>query len=70
MTVLDSSALLAFARREPGAEVVAQAFAVGHVSAVNVSEFVQKLNQYGDDGERGAVGARGVGYDPPRGEPK
>lgn len=52
MIVFDSSALLAFARQEPGAAVVGQGLGSGHVSTVNVSEFVQKLNQYGDDGPR------------------
>ena len=50
MTVFDASALLALARREPGAAIVAQKLSKGHVSAVNASEFVQKVRQYGDDG--------------------
>jgi PIN domain nuclease of toxin-antitoxin system len=52
MTVFDSSALLALARQEPGAAVVGQRLGSGHVSAANASEFIQKLNQYGDDGEK------------------
>ena len=52
MTVLDSSALLAFARQEPGAQIVGLKLSSGHVNAVNASEFVQKLDQYGDDGPR------------------
>ena len=61
MTVLDSSALLAFARREPGANVVAERLSSGQVSAVNVSEFVQKLAQYGDDGVRAFAALEGLG---------
>ena len=50
MTVFDASALLALTRQEPGAAVVAQKLSRGHISAVNASEFVQKIKQYGDDG--------------------
>lgn len=52
MIVFDSSALLAFSRQEPGAQRVATHLLDGQVSAVNASEFVQKLDQYGDDGAR------------------
>lgn len=52
MIVFDSSALLALSRQEPGAQIVASNLSSGHVSAVNASEFVQKLDQYGDDGPR------------------
>ena len=61
MIVFDSSALLALARRESGAQVVSQNLSSGHVSAVNASEFVQKLNQYGDDGERAFRALTGLG---------
>ena len=50
MSVFDASALLALARQEPGAAIVAQKLSTGHVSAINASEFVQKIRQYGDDG--------------------
>ena len=61
MTVLDSSALLAFTSREPGAQVVARSLGSGHVSAVNASEFIQKLDQYGDDGPRALEVLEGLG---------
>lgn len=50
MIVLDSSALLALARQETGSSIVAQSLSNAHISALNASEFIQKLNQYGDDG--------------------
>ncbi len=52
MTVLDASALIALARQEAGALAVAQKLGSSHVSAANASEFIRKLEQYGDDGER------------------
>ncbi len=61
MIVFDSSALLAFSRQEPGAQVVGQNLSSGHVSAVNASEFVQKLNQYGDNGSRALEVLEGLG---------
>lgn len=61
MTVLDSSALLAFSRQEPGARVVGRSLSSGHVSAVNASEFIQKLEQYGDDGRRALEVLEGLG---------
>lgn len=61
MTVLDSSALLAFTRREPGAQIVGRSLGSGHVSAVNASEFIQKLDQYGDDGRRALEVLEGLG---------
>ena len=61
MTVFDSSALLAFARQEPGAAGVGTRVSSGHVSAVNASEFVQKLNQYGDDGVLAFLALEGLG---------
>jgi len=59
--VLDSSALLAFSRQEPGAQVVRQSLSSGHVSAANASEFVQKLDQFGDDGPRALEVLEGLG---------
>ena len=61
MTVLDSSALLAFTRQEPGAHIVGLSLSSGHVSAVNASEFIQKLDQYGDDGPRALEVLEGLG---------
>lgn len=61
MIVFDSSALLALARQEPGAAVVAQGLNKGHVSAVNVSEFVQKLEQYGAKGVEAFEMLEGLG---------
>lgn len=50
MMVLDASALIAFVRHEPAAAIVEQHLAAGHVSAVNASEFIQKLDQHGAQG--------------------
>jgi len=46
-TVIDASALLALLNGEPGADVVAQALPGGVISAVNVSEVVAKLTEFG-----------------------
>ena len=45
--VLDSSALLAFLHREPGAEVVAEALDRAVISAVNLAEVATKLTERG-----------------------
>ena len=45
--VLDSSALLAFLHREPGAEVVAEALGRAVISAVNLAEVATKLTERG-----------------------
>lgn len=50
--VLDASALLAWLRAEPGADVVTPYLATASVSAVNVSEVHHKLTQYGVDADR------------------
>lgn len=50
MTVLDASALLALARREPGASSVQTVLASGHISAANASEFLQKMIRWGANG--------------------
>jgi PIN domain nuclease of toxin-antitoxin system len=47
-TVLDASALLAFVRREPGADRVAAAIGTAVVSAVNYAEAASKLLDLGD----------------------
>lgn len=50
MTVIDSSALLAFLQREAGAEVVERALERGAVcGAANWSEVAQKFRQHGRD---------------------
>jgi ribonuclease VapC len=46
-TVIDASALLALLNGEPGADIVAQALPGGVMSAVNVSEVVAKLAEFG-----------------------
>jgi PIN domain nuclease of toxin-antitoxin system len=46
-TVIDASALLVLLNGEPGADIVAQALPGGVMSAVNVSEVVAKLAEFG-----------------------
>ena len=46
-TVIDASALLVLLNGEPGADIVAQALPGGVISAVNVSEVVAKLAEFG-----------------------
>lgn len=62
-SVLDSSAVLAWIRDEPGAATVAALIGEGVVSTVNWSEVAQKLAQHGADAGRtlsrlGALGVR------------
>jgi ribonuclease VapC len=45
--ILDASALLALLNGEPGAEQVASVLAKARISAVNLSEVVAKLSDYG-----------------------
>lgn len=45
--VLDSSAVLAWVRGEPGADLVGERLATAVISAVNWSETVQKFVQHG-----------------------
>jgi ribonuclease VapC len=45
--VLDSSAVIAFLQREPGADVVGKVITRSIVSTVNAAEIVAKLIQYG-----------------------
>jgi ribonuclease VapC len=45
--VLDASALIAFLRKEKGAERVQETLASACISAVNVSETIAKLAEYG-----------------------
>jgi ribonuclease VapC len=49
--VLDASAILAWLREEPGADVVAERVAGSHVCAVNLSEVLQKSLASGADTE-------------------
>jgi ribonuclease VapC len=51
-SVLDSSAVLAFLRREPGADLVEDRLATAAISAANWSETAQKLRQHGADVDR------------------
>ena len=46
---MDASAVLAWLREEPGADVVAERLAGSHVSAVNLSEVLQKSLASGAD---------------------
>ena len=61
MNVFDASVLLALARQENGASRIVAGLSGGHISTVNASEFVQKLNQYGDDGIRALEKLEGLG---------
>lgn len=47
MTVLDASALLAFLKREPGAQIVEQHLPASVCGAANWSEVAQKVRQGG-----------------------
>ena len=53
--MLDASALIAFLRKEKGAERVQEALASACISAVNLSEVVAKLADYGKPVEEIAV---------------
>lgn len=59
--VLDASALLAFVKQEPGAAAVERFLGEGYVSAVNASEFVQKVDQYGGDGAKALATLEALG---------
>ncbi len=50
MIVLDASALIAFARNEQSSIDISNLFLESCVTAINASEFIQKLEQYGVDG--------------------
>lgn len=65
-SVLDSSAVLAWIRDEPGATTVTGLIAEGIVSTVNWSEIAQKLAQHGADAERtlSRLGALGIRVEP------
>ena len=49
MIVLDSSALMAYFRRERGAEIVASVLAEGAISTVNLAEILSKAVELGED---------------------
>lgn len=59
--VLDASAVLAWLRAEPGADVVSPQLAGAVMSAVNWSEIWQKLDQHGVDAERATRRLRTLG---------
>ena len=59
--VMDASALLAWLREEPGADVVADRLAGSHVSAVNLSEVLHKSLASGADAEGLADDLHAVG---------
>ncbi|MDT7628285.1 MAG: hypothetical protein QOI50_215 [Pseudonocardiales bacterium] len=54
--VLDSSAVLAWVRGEPGADLVGERLATAVISAVNWSETVQKFVQHGSPWTARSVG--------------
>ncbi|MGH3873309.1 MAG: type II toxin-antitoxin system VapC family toxin [Pseudonocardiaceae bacterium] len=60
-SVLDSSAVLAWLRGEPGADVVQPLLPAAIMSAVNWSETWQKLRQHGVDADRAASRLRTLG---------
>lgn len=64
--VLDASAVLAWLRAEPGAEVVESYLEAAVISAVNLSEIYQKLAQRGVDADRTLRQLRtlGIGIEP------
>jgi PIN domain nuclease of toxin-antitoxin system len=49
LIVLDTSALISSFRREPGADMVDAAFSECAMSSVNVSEFLSKVSDWGQD---------------------
>ena len=60
--VLDSSAVLADLRGEPGADVVRSVSPASYLSAINLAEVITKLIEAGTPpGEAGAI-AEGLGY--------
>jgi PIN domain nuclease of toxin-antitoxin system len=60
-SVLDSSAVLAWLRSEPGADVVQPLLPAAIMSAVNWSETWQKLRQHGVDADRATSRLRSLG---------
>lgn len=61
--VLDASALIAYFRREPGAERVRALLRDARVSALNWSEVHQKLNAYGQDADNLTAGLLTLGVE-------
>ncbi|MGQ0481735.1 MAG: type II toxin-antitoxin system VapC family toxin [Pseudonocardia sp.] len=59
--VLDSSAVLAWLRGEPGADLVHPLLPTAIVSAANWSEIWQKLDQHGVDADRATHRLRALG---------
>ncbi|WP_082399797.1 type II toxin-antitoxin system VapC family toxin [Pseudonocardia sp. EC080625-04] len=64
--VLDASAVLAWLRAEPGADLVESYLEAAVISAVNLSEIYQKLAQRGVDADRTLRQLRtlGIGVEP------
>ncbi|SFO36038.1 PIN domain nuclease, a component of toxin-antitoxin system (PIN domain) [Pseudonocardia ammonioxydans] len=64
--VLDASAVLAWLRDEPGADVVDAHLSDGVLGAINLSEVHQKLTQHGIDADRtiGQLRTLGVRVEP------
>ena len=50
-SLLDASAIIAWANDEPGGDVVAQYLPGGHVASPTVAELVMKLASWGVDGQ-------------------
>lgn len=61
LAVLDTSAVLAWLRREPGADAVDPLLATAVMSAANWSETWQKLDQHGVDAEKATRRLRTLG---------
>jgi len=59
--VLDTSAVLAWLRREPGSDVVHPLLATAVMSAANWSETWQKLDQHGADADKATNRLRALG---------
>jgi PIN domain nuclease of toxin-antitoxin system len=58
--VLDASALIAFLRAEPGADIVEKALSGAVISAVNYSEVLKKTIERGGTGDAAASFVRGL----------
>jgi PIN domain nuclease of toxin-antitoxin system len=59
---LDASAVLAFFRNEPGGELVERVFAASQITAINFSEVIGRLVDFGLDPADAAAAARACGY--------
>lgn len=61
VAVLDTSAILAWLRGEPGDDQVHGVLSTAHMSSVNWSELSQKLHQHGTDARRTVARLRAFG---------